>query len=134
MRKAVVLCTAALAALALVAPAFAQGTAPAATTTAPPTTPPTRATAPAPVASPATPSVKVTRHLTGEVVAVNPDAKTLTVKRHAWGRKLTFAVEGDAAAQLGDLKTGDKVTIGYGRAHRQLVAGDIVKSQAAPAK
>jgi Cu/Ag efflux protein CusF len=103
-------------------------------TTAPPTAPPSGATAPAPASTPATPNVKITRHLTGEVVSVNPDTKTLTVKRHTWSRKLTFAVEGGAAAQLGDLKAGDKVTIGYSRAHRQLVAGDIVKSHVTTAK
>jgi Cu/Ag efflux protein CusF len=110
--------------LSLVGAAFAQSTTPAAK-------PPAAATMPAD--KPATPKVAPHR-MTAEVVAVNPEARTLTVKHGAKGKEVTFAVDGDAASHLGDFKTGDQVKISYAKSHDQLIASQISKTAVAKAK
>lgn len=49
-----------------------------------------------------------THDITGEVVKTDATAKTITLKVE--GKESTMPVEGDAVAQLKDLKAGDKVT------------------------
>ena len=122
MKKGTVLFTGALVALSMVGPAFAQGA------------PPAKTEMPVPGEKPAIHKVAATRHLTGEVVSVNEEAKTLTVKRGSKGQELTVAAEGKAGTHLGDLKVGDQVRISYVKSHDQLVAKDIVKSTVAKAK
>jgi hypothetical protein len=76
--------------------------------------------------------------VTGEVVAVDAAAKTLTVK----GKKgdVALSVEEKAAAKLADIKMGDKVTVKYKEADGKNVATSVVakkaaaKKEAAPAK
>jgi Cu/Ag efflux protein CusF len=126
MNKALMLCGGALATLSLVGPVFANSASPA-------TKEPSKEAA-APAAKSATHRIAAARHVTGEVVSVNQDAKTLTVKQAPKGKELTFAVEADAAARLSDLKAGDHVKIGYVKSHNQLMAKDIVKSDVAKAK
>ena len=121
MNKAMVLLAGALATLSLVGPAFAQSTAPA-------------VKEPAAADKPGAQKGQSTQRMTASVVSVNPDAKTLTVKRSAKGKELTFAVESDAATHLGDLKAGDQVKISYTKAQNQLMAKEVVKSQATKSK
>src|SRR5207249_8401296 len=92
MNKAMVLLAGALATLSLVGPTFAQSTAPAAKEPS------------APAEKPGAQRDQTTQQMTASVVSVNPDAKTLTVKRGYKGKQLTFAVESGAATHLGDLK------------------------------
>jgi hypothetical protein len=49
-----------------------------------------------------------TEDVTGEVVKTDATAKTITLK--ATGKEMTLPVEGEAVAQLKDIKAGDKVT------------------------
>ncbi len=55
------------------------------------------------------------RHLTGEIVSVDDQAKTLKVKRIARGKEseYTFTADKDAAQALTGLKTGERVTVSY---------------------
>jgi len=122
MKRGTVLFAGALVALSMVGPAFAQGIPAAKTET------------PVPAEKPAIHKAAATRRLTGEVVSVNQEAKTLIVKRGSKGQELTVAVEGKAGTHLGDLKAGDQVRISYIKSHHQLVAKDIVKSTVAKAK
>ncbi len=126
MNKAMIVFAGALATLSLVGPAFADSAASA-------TKEPSKETS-APAAKSATRKVAAMRHVTGEVVAVNQDAKTLTVKHGSKGKELTFAVEAQATARLSNLKAGDQVKIGYVKSHEQLMAKDIVKSEVAKVK
>jgi hypothetical protein len=55
------------------------------------------------------------RHMGGEVVSVDSDSRTMTVK-HVGKKKtkqMTFSLAGDAAAHLADFKPGDSVRVGY---------------------
>jgi Cu/Ag efflux protein CusF len=122
MNKAIVLLAGALATLSLVGPAFAQSTAPAAKEPS------------APAEKPGAQKDQSTQQLTASVVSVNPDAKTLTVKRGSKGKELTFAVESGAATHLGDLKTGDQVKISYRKAQNKLMAKEVVRSEATKSK
>ena len=122
MNKAMVLLAGALATLSLGGPTFAQSTAPAAKEPS------------APAEKPGAQKDQPTRQMTASVVSVNPDAKTLTVKRGSKGKELTFAVESGAATHLGDLKTGDQVKISYTKAQRKLMAKEVVKSEATKSK
>ena len=82
------------------------------------------------------------KQVTGEVVAVDAKAKTLTVK----GKKADVALSVDekAAAKLADVKVGDKVTVKYKEMDGKNVATSVVgkkapaekmeKKEAAPAK
>jgi len=122
MNKAMVLLAGALATLSLVGPAFAQSTAPAAKEPS------------APAEKPGAHRDQTTQQMTASVVSVNPDAKTLTVKRGYKGKQLTFAVESGAATHLGDLKTGDQVKISYTKAQNKLMAKEVVKREATKPK
>ncbi len=122
MNKAMVLLAGSLTAVSLVAPAVVQSAAPAPKETA------------APAQKPANHKVTAPRHVTGEVMSVNQEAKTLTVKQGPKGKELTFAVDPEAAARLSDLKAGDQVKIGYVKTHDQLMAKDLVKSGVAKTK
>ena len=102
-----------LTALALVGPAIAAD---APTTSSTPAAEPSKATAP---------KTMRTRHLAAEIVSVDQGSKTVTVK-HGWNAKeTTFAVEGDAAARLANLKPGDHVRIGYIDNQGQMTAKTI---------
>jgi Cu/Ag efflux protein CusF len=126
MNRAMILFAGALATLSLVGPAFAAGASSA-------TQAPSKETS-APAAKPVTHKVAAMRRVTGEVVSVNQDAKTLTVKHGSKGKELTFAVEPDAATQLSGLKAGDQVKISYVKNDKQLMAKQIKKSEVAKAK
>jgi hypothetical protein len=70
-----------------------------------------------------------THDVTGEVVKADATAKTLTLK--ADGKESTSPVEGDAVAQLKDLKAGDRVTVtcrDEGSTHKAITK--IVKAKA----
>jgi hypothetical protein len=71
-----------------------------------------------------------THEVTGEVVKADATAKTLTLKVE--GKEMTVPVEGDAVAQLKDVKAGDRVTAtcrdDAGGAHKALTK--IVKAKA----
>jgi Cu/Ag efflux protein CusF len=123
MNKATVLFAGALATLSLVGPVFAESTSPA-------TKEPSKETS-APAEKSVSHKVASMRHVTGKVVSVNGDAKTLTVKRGPKGKEMTFAVDADTAAHLNDLKAGDHVKIGYVSNQKQLTAKVIVKSEVA---
>ncbi|HYB43883.1 MAG TPA: hypothetical protein VEL75_19035 [Candidatus Methylomirabilis sp.] len=116
MNKAMVLLTGVLVTVSLAGPAAAQNASP---------------SAPAQAA----PAVKppATRHVVGEVVSVNAEARTLTVKRHK-GKEITFAVDNDAASALAGLKPGDQVKIDYVRGQNQMLAKTIAKNEVAKAK
>jgi Cu/Ag efflux protein CusF len=121
MQKTVVLLAGALALASLVGPAFAADT-PATTA---PAAEPTKAAAPK-----TTPE----RHLRGQVVSVNADAKTLTVKRSPKAKEMALRVDPAAAATLTDLKAGDRVKVTYVDEHGQLMAKAIAKNEHVAAK
>jgi Cu/Ag efflux protein CusF len=66
-----------------------------------------------------------TRHLAAEIVSVDQGARTITVKHGRKAKETTFAVEGDAAVHLTDLKPGDHVRIGYVDNQGQMTARTI---------
>jgi pyruvate dehydrogenase E2 component (dihydrolipoamide acetyltransferase) len=68
------------------------------------------------------------KQVTGEVVAVDAKAKTLTVK----GKKADVVLTADdkAAAKLADVKVGDKVTVKYKETDGKNVATGIVAKKA----
>jgi Cu/Ag efflux protein CusF len=102
-----------LAMLTLVGPAIAADA---------PTTSSTPAAEPSKAAAPKT---MRTRHLAAEIVSVDQGGRTVTVKHGRNAKETTFAVEGDAAARLADLKPGDHVRIGYVDNQGQMTAKTI---------
>jgi ribosomal protein S1 len=70
--------------------------------------------------------------VTGEVVAVDAKAKTLTVK----GKKgdVALSVEEKAAAKLADIKVGDKVTVKYKETDGKNVATSVAAKKTAEKK
>ncbi len=72
------------------------------------------------------------KQVTGEVVAVDAAAKTLTVK----GKKgeVALTVEEKAAAKLADVKMGDKVTVKYKEVDGKNVATSVAAKKAAAKK
>lgn len=73
----------------------------------------------------------------GEVVSVNQETKTLTVKKTGWLRKskeLTFSVEEKAAPTLADLKPGDRVKVTYIKEDGKLLAQMLSKTQSKVSK
>lgn len=73
------------------------------------------------------------RRVVGEVVAVDTEARTVTIKK--LGKKpeeLTFAVEQSGAGALSELKPGDRLRITYVTADGKLLAKTIKKT--APGK
>ncbi|MFN3477561.1 MAG: copper-binding protein [Candidatus Methylomirabilales bacterium] len=119
MRKLIVLPLAALTILFFASSSFAQAA-------------PGEKLAPAEFAKLAkaeTPKAAKPKSLIGEVVSVDQQAKTVTVKKA--GRKLkelTFAVEEKAAPMLADLKPGDRVRVTYVKAEGKLTAKAIVRT------
>ena len=65
----------------------------------------------------------------GQVVSVDQDAKTLTVKKTGWLRAqaVTFAVGDDAINSLADLTQDDWVDVTYAEADDKLIAKTIIK-------
>ncbi len=115
MRKAIVVLTAALAVLGSTSPSLvlaAQGEKPTAT------------------AGSSTSKAVKDQHLSGEVVAVDQQAKTVTI-RTAWKKpkEFTFSVEDKAVAALADLKPGDWLNATYIRENGKLTAETLVKAQ-----
>lgn len=135
MRKALVFLTAALMVLSVTGLALAQSQ------TAPPTTatPPTAATPAQPVTPPAAKAAAKAaglKHMAGEVVSVNADTKSLTVK-HTGKKKtkdLTFTLTGDALGHLTDYKPGDSVRVAYVDEAGKLVAQSVTHSKHAAKK
>ncbi len=94
-----------------------------------------KAAAPADKAAPAKAEEKAPakiKHMTGEVVAVDAKAKTLTVK----GKKgdMAFSVDEKAVAKLADVKTGDKVTVKYKEMDGKNIATSVAGKKTAEKK
>ncbi len=119
MKKALLVFAGALATLSLIGPAFAQTAAPAAKD-APSTSTP--AEKPSKLALP--------HHVTGEIVSVDQNAKTVTLKG-AKDKKLTFTAEGGAVASLSALKAGDRVKVTYKNSHGHRIASKIAATEVA---
>jgi Cu/Ag efflux protein CusF len=117
MRKTAAILAGVFAAAALVGTAFAADTSAAST--------PAKS-------APATMTAE--RHLTAQVVAVNADAKTLTVRRSPKAKEMTLTVDPAATSSLADLKTGDRVKVTYLDEHGQLTAKTITKNAHVAAK
>lgn len=84
----------------------------------------------APTEKPAAkPKPKFTR---GEVVSVDPAAKTLVVKTK--DKELSFSVEEKAAKVLADLKAGDRVSVSYSEVDGKLTAKSVKKVKMAAKK
>jgi Cu/Ag efflux protein CusF len=66
------------------------------------------------------------KQVSGEVVMVHPDLKTIVVR--AEGQDWSFSVEPKPAEALSSLKPGDKVTIHYTDSGGRLTAHTIKKS------
>jgi Cu/Ag efflux protein CusF len=73
-------------------------------------------------------------HMTADVVSVDQNAKTFTVKKGAKGKEMTFTAQGDAADRLSDLKEGDRVKVSYKKDHGQYLATEIAKGKVAQVK
>jgi Cu/Ag efflux protein CusF len=81
------------------------------------------------------PAVAATHQMTGDVRAVNPDAKTLTVEQHKMlrGKKEhSFIVNNPAL--LSSLKTGERVRVTYEKRDQQLIAREIHPVTTTPSK
>jgi len=114
MKKVIVLIVSVLFVLSVVGFCFAAGD----TTAAPAET----------KEAPAKKAPAKVHQVTGEVVAVDATAKTLTVK----GKKEEVALSADdkVAAKLADIKVGDKVTVKYMEMEGKKVAIHIVAKKA----
>jgi Cu/Ag efflux protein CusF len=137
MNKLIGLFAGALVTLSLAGPIFGQSSTP--STNPSPSTAPAMKDTPAasekPSATEQKPSkLSLTHHVTGEVVAVDQNAKTVTVKKGAKGKEMTFNAEGGAVSRLSDIKEGDRVKVTYKKSHNQLLASEIVRSPAATSK
>ena len=141
MKKTIVPLIAILTILSLSALVLAQSQTAPPTTGTPPTTaaPPTAAT-PAETAKPSKSKQAAktagVRHMAGEVVSMNADTKSITVK-HTGKRKAkeqTFTVTGDVAAHLTDFKPGDSVRISYVDEAGKLVAQSVTRGKQAAKK
>lgn len=76
------------------------------------------------------------KHMAGEVVSVNANTKSLTVK-HTGQKKakdLTFTLIGDAAGHLTDYKPGDSVRVAYVDEAGKLGAQSVMRSKHAAKK
>jgi len=118
MKKATALFAGSLIALLATGPSFAQTSA----TTGDNTT----SSAPSNSAAPAKkPSMFSMPHrVTGEVVAADPAANTLTVK-DSKGKEYMFNTDSKAAPGLADLRVGDRVKVDYKKSKGQMVATKI---------
>jgi hypothetical protein len=122
MKKTTVLFVGTLAALLAAGPGLAQTTKDTTITTKESTTTAPPADKPSKLAMP--------HRVTGEVVAADAAANTLTVK-DSKGTNYTFKADTDAAPRLSDLKAGDRVKVNYKKSHGEMVATKIVESPAA---
>ena len=70
--------------------------------------------------------------LTGEVVAVDQEAKRLTVKESGWftSKETTFTVAEEATPILAELQPGDEVKVGYFKHDEELIASSLSRSPA----
>lgn len=136
MKTAATLIAGTLTAVALVGPGLAQtGSAPA-TPGAKPAAPAAKSPSADPgapastkiVNPPATPAAKP-KQVTGEVVSVNVERKTLIVKVAVAGKptELTFGVDKATGTALVDLKPGDHVRVAYTDAEGQRTATAITR-------
>ena len=72
-------------------------------------------------------------HVKGDVVSVDQNAKTLTVKKGGLrSKEITFQVEDPAV--LANVHTGEEVRIGYVKQGSQMIAREIVPSTTASKK
>jgi Cu/Ag efflux protein CusF len=72
-------------------------------------------------------------HVKGDVVSVDQNAKTLTVKKGGLRHKeLTFQV--DDPALLTNVQTGQSVRVGYVKEGAQMIAKEVVPSTTASKK
>ncbi len=120
MKKATVLFAGTLAALLVAGPGLAQ--------TSSTTQESTTTTAPAEKPS----KLAMPHKVTGEVIAADASANTLTVK-DSKGKNYTFKADGDAAPRLTDLKAGDRVKVNYKKSHGEMVATKIEPSTSSKA-
>jgi hypothetical protein len=67
--------------------------------------------------------------LTGSIVSVDAQTKTVIVKRTAAGKSkdYSFAADKDVAAALAQLKPGEHVRVGYIKANGQMTAETITE-------
>ena len=74
--------------------------------------------------------------LAGEVVAVDPTAKMVTIKHMVRGqpKDATFSVAEKAGASLATLQPNDRVKISYSKEHGRLMAQSIVETHHKPSK
>ena len=135
MKNALVALVTALAIQSLAVGSFAQTSKPATPSTQPTTAPSAPAAtdpATAPLTKPATaPAARLAR-VTGEIVSIDPAAKTLVVKSGGKnpGKDMTFGVDERAAASLATLKVGDRVALRYTDDAGHLTAKTIAKAAA----
>jgi hypothetical protein len=68
--------------------------------------------------------------LTGEVVAVDQTAKTVTIRHMVRGepKEATFNVAENAAPRLVNLQPNDRVRLSYSKEHGRLMAQSIVET------
>jgi Cu/Ag efflux protein CusF len=72
------------------------------------------------------PAVAVTHQMTGDVRAINADAKTFTLEQHRMLRSnkaQTFSVNDPML--LSNLRTGERVTVAYEKQGQQLIAREV---------
>ena len=123
MKKVTALFAGTLAALLAAGPGLAQTS-----TTTKESTKDTTTNAPAEKPS----KLAMPHRVTGEVVAADAAASTLTVK-DSKGKSYTFKADGDAAPRLTDLKAGDRVKVAYKKSHGEMVATKIEPSTSSKA-
>ncbi len=137
MRRAFSSLTVTLMILSLTGLALAQSqTAPPATGTPPAIAPPAAPAQAKPSAAKQAGKAAGVRHMAGEVVSVNADTKSITVKRTGKrkAKEQTFSVTGDAAGHLADFKPGDSVRVGYADEAGKRVAQSVTHSKHATKK
>lgn len=72
------------------------------------------------------PVIAATHKMTGDVTAVNADAKTFTLEQHKMlrgNKEHTFSVSDRTL--LSNLKTGERVTVAYEKQGQQLIAREV---------
>jgi len=72
------------------------------------------------------PAVAVTHQMTGDVKAINAEAKTFTLEQHRMllsNKARTFSVNDPML--LSNLRTGERVTVAYERQGEQLIAREV---------
>jgi Cu/Ag efflux protein CusF len=81
------------------------------------------------------PAVAVTHQMTGDVRAVNANAKTFTLEQHNMlgGKKEHSFIAYDPAL-LSSLKTGERVRVTYEKQDQQLIAREIHPVTTTPSK